>query len=213
MGKNKVSKFFIILIVIALTWTIYSNFIKDEKETGELYFADESEYIDFLAQNLGIEDPELEGVHEHDHEIQTTYQAVSLKASEFQLKTLDNEIISLSDLRGKKLFINFWATWCPPCKEEMPHMNDYYEKYAEKHNVEILAINITNQEFSKNDIEKFAKDYEIKFPILLDEKGTVSMDYEILMIPTSFIVDEEGRVVEKIVGPVTKDILLQKLEK
>lgn len=213
MGKNKVSKFFIILIVIALTWTIYSNFIKDEKETGELYFADESEYIDFLAQNLGIEDPELEGVHEHDHEIQTTYQAVSLKASEFQLKTLDNEIISLSDLRGKKLFINFWATWCPPCKEEMPHMNDYYEKYAEKHNVDILAINITNQEFSKNDIEKFAKDYEIKFPILLDEKGTVSMDYEILMIPTSFIVDEEGRVVEKIVGPVTKDILLQKLEK
>ena len=131
MGKNKVSKFFLMLIVVALTWTIYSNFIKDKTEG--FYSADEKEYIDFLAQNLGIEEPEvLEDstmVDTYEHEIVTTYQAVDLEAIDFQLKTLDDKILGLSDLRGKKVFINFWTTWCPPCKEEMPDLNDFYVKY------------------------------------------------------------------------------------
>lgn len=217
MGKNKISKFFLLLIAVALIWTIYSNFIKDKQETEGLYFADQNEYIDFLAQNLGIEEPEIlkgpTSSEAHEHEmIETTYQSVNLKAADFQLKTLDDKIIKLSDLQGKKVFINFWASWCPPCKAEMPDLNTFYEEYAEKYNVEILAVNITDQELTVSDVEKFAKEHNVKFPILLDEKGTVSMEYKIMMIPTSFIINEEGKVIEKIVGPVTKDILLQKFQ-
>lgn len=94
----------------------------------------------------------------------------------------------------------------------MPHLNEFYEQFAKKNNIEILAINITDQELSMDDVKKFADKYQIKFPILFDDTGAVSTEYKIITIPTSFIIDEEGKITEKIVGPVTKDILLEKFQ-
>lgn len=204
----KKSVFFLLLILCTCIWTICSHVFKDdEKKT----IFTEDEFIDFLYQNLGVEELHDLGMGHAEHALETSGQPADFKAMNFQLETIENEMIQLSDLKGKKVVLNFWTSWCPPCKEEMPQLNEYYEQYADAHNVEILAINITDQEFSVKDVKQFVQQYRVIFPVLLDETGKVSMDYAVLTIPTTFIINEEGMVVEKIVGPATKEMLLQKL--
>lgn len=210
---------FILLIVMTGIWTIYSKFLQD-KDSAQKEFADEQEFLDFLEKQLGQDEShELEAVfydedgHFHSDEVNNTeMDALNMDALDFELESLQHGKLKLSDYKGKKVFINFWTTWCPPCKEEMPHLNEYYKEYAKEHNVEILAINITDEEFSVSDVKKFADRQNIEFPILLDEKGKVSIDYKVLTVPTSFIVNEEGKIIEKITGPVTNDILLAKFD-
>ncbi|NMD70483.1 TlpA family protein disulfide reductase [Bacillus sp. DNRA2] len=113
---------------------------------------------------------------------------------DFELKTLAGDTVKLSDYKGKKVMLNFWATWCPPCKAEMPDMEKFYE--GNKDRVEILAVNMD----TTNDVEGFAKEYGITFPILLDEKNEVNRDYGIVSIPTTFFIDEKGVIKQKING-------------
>lgn len=205
MKKEKISIFFFLLIGCTSMWTIYSHFFKEEEEVMT-----EDEFIDFLYQHLGMEEMhEFEEDHEH---LETFYQPMDLKAMDFQLRTINHETIKLSDLKGKKILLNFWTSWCPPCKEEMPQLNDFYVQEAKKLNVEILAVNITDQEISLEDVNDFSEEYQLQFPVLLDEQGEVSKRYQVLTIPTSFIISEDGRIIEKIIGPVTKDALLEKFQ-
>lgn len=214
MGKYKVPVL-LMLVVFASVWTIYSKFIQKDVQKN---FSSENEFVQFLNQQLGYDESlELESVfydedsHEHAHEnMEPEIQAVNVEVEDFQLNTIDHKQMKLSDFKGKKVLINFWTTWCPPCKEEMPHLNEYYKEFAKEHNVEILAINITDEEILVSDVEKFAQKNNIKFPILLDETGKVSIDFRVISIPTSFIVNEEGNIIEKVTGPVTKDILITK---
>lgn len=113
-------------------------------------------------------------------------------AQDFTLVNLNGEPVSLSDAKGKITIVNFWATWCPPCREEMPHMQSFYEKNHEE--VEMLAVNVTNMDDGRPAIEKFVQEHELTFPILLDESGEVGFMYEVMSLPTSYILDEEGRV-------------------
>ncbi|MEK3887961.1 redoxin domain-containing protein [Bacillus sp. FSL K6-3431] len=129
---------------------------------------------------------------------------------DFELETLDGESIKLSDYKGKKVILNFWATWCPPCKAEMPHMENYYKTAAENDNVEIIAVNLTNAErgVNKRDkISKFIKEYELTFPIPLDEKGNVGNEYQILTIPTTYMIDSNGFIHKRIVGPMDEEMI------
>ncbi|MED3660601.1 TlpA disulfide reductase family protein [Ureibacillus sp. FSL K6-8385] len=216
MERTRRSIFFFLLLICAFVWTIYSHFIKGEKGREETFT--EEEFIDFLYQNLGLEEPhdretleETDG-HHHDGQLETAFHSADFEAKNFQLRTLKNDTIRLSDLKGKQILINFWTSWCPPCKEEMRQLSEFYEQYAKKRNIEILAINVTDQEWSKDDVKKFAAQYQLKFPVLLDETGEVSESYQIMTIPTSFIINEEGKVTEKIVGPVTKDMLSKRFQ-
>lgn len=134
---------------------------------------------------------------------QTNGLKIGTKAPDFELKTLTGETIRLSSFKGKKVMLNFWATWCPPCKAEMPEMEKFY-KQGNKDLV-ILAVNIDPQ----NDVKGFAKKDDITFPILLDTDNQVNSMYQILSIPTTYFIDRNGIIQNKFTGSMTQDIMNQ----
>ena len=133
---------------------------------------------------------------------------------DFTLPTLDGSSIALSDLKGKVVLINFWATWCSPCKEEMPSLERLYrhfkyEKFA------LLAVDIMEH---PEEVKRFAREYNLSFPILLDRTGDISTKYAANAIPTTYIIDKEGKAVGKAIGPRkwdgdhAKDLIRELLE-
>ncbi|MET0959313.1 MAG: redoxin domain-containing protein [Psychrobacillus psychrotolerans] len=128
-------------------------------------------------------------------------------APNFTLTTLAGEEVTLADYKGKKIVLNLWATWCGPCKAEMPHMQNYYEDMAEKENVEILAVNLTSSDVGIDKVKAFQDDYSLSFPILLDEDGIVGETYQAITIPTTYMIDTTGTIQNKIVGPMDEQML------
>ena len=116
-------------------------------------------------------------------------------APDFKLVDVDGGKHSLSDYRGKPLIINFWATWCPPCREEMPSMNRAWHKV--KDTVSMLAINVGEDE---DTIFIFSADYPIDFPVLLDSSGAVIREWPVKGLPTTFVLDREGNIRYTAVG-------------
>lgn len=127
-------------------------------------------------------------------------------APNFNLTTLDGKQVQLSDYRGKKVILNFWATWCPPCRAEMPHMQNFYEKNKDD-DIVVLAVNLTNMDKGEAQVKNFVKDYGLTFPIPLDETGEVGETYQAYIIPTSYILTPEGKISQKIVGPMDEEMM------
>lgn len=132
---------------------------------------------------------------------------------DFTLTSLDGEDITLSDLRGKKVVLNFWATWCPPCKAEMPHMQSFYDEYAKEKNVEIIAVNLTDAErdvtadAKVDTVMTFRDSFELTFPILLDPDNEAGLNYQVITIPTTYFIDSNGYIQRAIRGPMDVDML------
>lgn len=120
---------------------------------------------------------------------------------DFELKNLNGDLVKLSDYKGKKVIINFWATWCSPCKAEMPHLEKYYKKSKDSANVEIIAVNMTSQDRPEL-VRKFAEAYGLTFPILFDNNGGVMDAYQILTLPTTYILNADGKIAHQIIGPL-----------
>ncbi len=116
-------------------------------------------------------------------------------APDFTLKTLDGKEVSLSDLRGKVVLINFWATWCPPCRSEMPLFERVYREYKDK-GFEILAVSTDS---SLEPVKKFVKDYKLSFKIAYDDKNVAGL-YGIQGLPTSFLIDRDGKILKVRLG-------------
>ncbi len=123
---------------------------------------------------------------------------VGLPAPDFKFPGLDGKMSSLSDYRGKVVLVNIWATWCPPCVEEMPSMEKLYQKLKDK-DFEILAVSIDS--LGVNAVAPFMKKHKLTFPALIDSSGTIRTTYRTTGIPESFIIDKNGILIEKIVGP------------
>jgi thiol-disulfide isomerase/thioredoxin len=129
-------------------------------------------------------------------------------APDFTLTTLDGSPVRLSDLRGKPVLINFWASWCGPCRAEMPHIQAAFEAHAD----EGLIVLGVDQLESPPPVATFANDYGLTFPIPLDEDGKVSATYQARALPTSFFVDRDGVIRDTFIGPMTSGLIESKLE-
>ena len=116
---------------------------------------------------------------------------------DFTLKDLEGEEVSLKRFRGKIVLLNFWATWCPPCRKEIPSMIKLYKRYNDK-GLEIIGVNLDRMD--KSGIEKFSSEYNITFPILLDPTGKIATLYGITALPATFILDRNGKIQERVAG-------------
>lgn len=129
-------------------------------------------------------------------------------APNFTLQDLGGRPVSLSDFRGKVVLLNFWGTWCEPCKEETPALEATYRQLKDEGLV-ILGIDQLNGERSLNrdveDVQRFAALYDVTYPILLDEQGTVGQSYSIVPLPTSIFVDRQGQVRYIRIGPLNSN--------
>jgi len=126
-----------------------------------------------------------------------TTVSVGEKAPNFALKTVDGQTVQLSDLKGQGVLLNFWGTWCGPCKSEMPAINQANQKDLK--GVKIIAVNIRE---TPSDVRKFYKRYHLNFTTVLDRNGKVTDTYHIDNIPSTFLIDQNGMVVKKITGPM-----------
>ncbi|NRG47535.1 redoxin domain-containing protein [Bacillus sp. CRN 9] len=127
-------------------------------------------------------------------------------APDFELTTLNGNTVKLSDYKGKKVILNFWASWCPPCVAEMPHMQQFYENNKEN-DIEIVAVNLTSLDKGMSEIKKFVDENNLSFTIPLDKDGTIGIQYETFSIPTSYIIDSNGIIIKKIVGPMNEAMM------
>jgi len=134
---------------------------------------------------------------------------VGRDAPNFRLEQMNGAPITLSDLRGKGVVLNFWGTWCVPCKEEMPALQKQYEALKDKGLV-IVGVNISESPIT---IEPFLKQYGISFPILLDRKSEVTKLYRIGPIPTTFFIDADGEVQEIFIGQMNESMIADKVAK
>jgi peroxiredoxin len=118
-------------------------------------------------------------------------------APDFELPSLTGKAVRLTDFRGKVVFLNIWATWCGPCREEMPSMEKLYQALKDD-NFEILAVSIDSK--GADVVAPFAQKYNLTFPILLDQKGSTGSLYGTTGVPETFIIDQRGVIVSKVIG-------------
>jgi peroxiredoxin len=118
------------------------------------------------------------------------------KIVDFELEDLSGNKVKLSSFSGKVVFLNFWATWCPPCREEMPSMQKLHLEFKDK-GLEVVAVDIQEDQQT---VESFFKEHELTFTGLLDTDGQTAQSYGVRSIPTSYIIDREGNVIAGKVG-------------
>ncbi|MFC4600266.1 TlpA disulfide reductase family protein [Cohnella hongkongensis] len=138
-------------------------------------------------------------------ELETGTQKGQL-APDFALTDLQGNPVKLSDFKGKRVLLNFWATWCPPCRVEMPHMQKFYEDYQEE-DVVILGVNMTLTEKNPDGVQTFVNDEQLTFPIVLDEEGEVMQDYQVVAYPTTYLLDSKGVIRETFRGAINYEIM------
>jgi len=127
-------------------------------------------------------------------------------SGDFTLMDLDGNEISLSDFNRKVLILNFWATWCPPCREEIPDFVEVYNEYESK---DVQFIGVSNEDIST--LKSFVEDYDINYPILIDDANIMGK-WGISAIPTTFVFDKNGQIIFKNVGMMTGEQLKNIIE-
>lgn len=178
--------------------------------------------VDFLfIQDLvaGIKEKEdqltLENSGEYQEAVAMSYDVglqIGKMAPDFTLNTHNGNTITLSELKGKKVLLNFWASWCGPCEEEMPAMQKVYNELMGQ-DVEIVAVNMTIGKETIESATQFVKQYGLTFPVPLDTKGEVMKLYEIYGLPTSYFLDSEGIIRAKFFGPMDERFIKEELKK
>lgn len=187
-------KWIVIVVVIGLFgWAAYDFLGKSDNEETESNVeevTDDSEKPTSSGPKVGIEKGNL--------------------APDFELETLDGEQVKLSDYRGEKVMLNFWATWCPPCRAEMPDMQKFHEDDEEG---VILAVNLLETEQSGGEgVKPFLEEYGITFTVLSDAETKVANIYNANQLPTSYLIDSDGIIHNKAIGPLNYEMMVQVFE-
>lgn len=128
---------------------------------------------------------------------------------QFKLPNLQDEELQLADFKGKKVILNFWATWCKQCREEMPAFQAFSEG---RDDVVVLAVNMTHKDSSQQKIEAFLTENSLTFPVVLDKEGDVSKAYSIINIPSTYFINEDGTIHERIEGEVDESRLIEYID-
>lgn len=132
-------------------------------------------------------------------------------APDFTLATLDGKFVQLSSMRGKPVVLNFWATWCPPCRAEMPELEKLWQDY---HRGEVVLLGMDQGE-SAEAVDQFAREVVgVSFPLVLDTRQKVGAQYGVRALPTTFFIDAQGRIQDiKVGGPMDMAMLLDGVNK
>ena len=144
------------------------------------------------------------GVNQEFGQVRFSPQA----AKDFSLTTLDGATIDLSGLRGKVVMVDFWASWCAPCRFEAPDLVEVYLEYADR-GVEFVGVDIWDR---RQDAIEYIDRYQITYPNGVDDKGIIAISYGVRGIPEKFFIDRDGIIVKKFVGPVDADTLRRTLD-
>ena len=128
-------------------------------------------------------------------------------AADFILADLEGNLVSLSDLRSKAVFINFWATWCPPCRAEMPEIEDLYQKHMNT-DVAVIGVNLFEPE---DKVREYVQRGGYNWSFVIDTTGEVTRNYGISALPTSFFLNSQGIIREVHIGSMTGNLMEAKL--
>lgn len=127
---------------------------------------------------------------------------------QFILQNAKGEEVTLEDFKGQKVILNFWATWCKPCRDEMP----LFEQVDQAHDdIVVLAVNMANQDSGQEKVEQFLTEQNLTFPVIFDETGDVGKAYEIINLPGTYFIDEQGKISSKVLGQVHEEVLFARL--
>lgn len=178
------------LLIGMFIWAIYdfviqSNDVSSSEDTKTLTKAESEEKSDGTELVIGLDRGNL--------------------APDFELQSLTGETVKLSDFRGEKVMVNFWATWCPPCRAEMPDMQRFYEDT----DIVILAVNLTETTTERNHVPRFVDEYGLTFPVLLDENLIAATLYRIQPIPTSYLINSDGTIHNMAFGALNYELMIQ----
>lgn len=196
--KMKVQKLWLIVglllgVSLLLTVTLNPPTFTSQKESTTSNELAGSEKMDTPVIHLDEESPEQTvGINRWN------------KAPDFTLTDEQGREISLSQFAGKKVLLNFWASWCPPCKKEMPDLIRIYEKNKDQ-NVVVLGVNVTTEEKSIDNAILYMKEAGISFPVVYDVEGEVTELYRIQGYPTSYFIDTNGVIQQKVLGAIVYD--------
>ncbi|WP_060209982.1 peroxiredoxin family protein [Sporosarcina koreensis] len=179
----------ILLVVGMLGWSVYEFVISSEGGIKT------SEYENGNIGEKSVESDEV-GIRKGQ------------LAPDFELKTLDGKTIKLSDYKGQRVMLNFWATWCPPCRAEMPDM----QKFQEKKDVQILAVNLSETESNPESVQNFVDELGLTLTIPLDADSAVSNEYQVMAYPTTYMIDSNGRIQFIMLGAMNYDFMVQQFE-
>jgi len=193
----------------------YLNSISNNQQNNSKELQDETDSVnnsDTTASNNNL--PSVDQTTKDDST--TSEKANVTPAFDFTLTDQYGNEHTLSDYKGKVVFLNFWATWCPPCNKELPDIEELYNEYNLNQD-EVVFLGITNpssakypnnQDEEKDEIISFLEDKKYTFPTLFDETGEVLQNYNISAFPTTFMIDKEGNIVGYVPGMMTKDIMV-----
>ncbi|CAH2715693.1 Thiol-disulfide oxidoreductase ResA [Neobacillus rhizosphaerae] len=135
--------------------------------------------------------------------------AVGDSAPDFALVDIEGNKHRLSDYRGQGVFLNFWGTWCPPCKKEMPYINNQYHQFKDR-GVQLMSVDIQESPLA---VQQFADRLKLDFPIMIDPEKEVMNTYGVDLLPATFLIDKDGKVVKYHTGELTENMIKEFMEK
>ena len=134
--------------------------------------------------------------------------AVGDKAPDFELVDTDGNVHRLSDFKGEGVFLNFWGTWCPPCKKEMPYIENQYKEFSEK-GVHVLSVNIAESNLK---VDTFRDQYGLTFPVVIDKTKDVRDLYNVVPLPTTFLINKDGVIQDIIKQEMSEEEIISLME-
>lgn len=129
--------------------------------------------------------------------------AVGSRAPDFTATTLDGRTVTLRELPARLVLLNFWGSWCPPCREEMPYFDEAYRRYRDRGLV-VLGINLGESEVA---VKAFLERVGVSFPVVIDRRGQLARLYDVVPLPTTYVIDAEGRIRARVAGVVPRQQL------